>query len=377
MESAGGLLLALAAFVAMLCANSVLSEPYFAALERSYSIGAGEYLLSKTLLHWINDGLMAIFFLLIGLEIKREMVQGELSSVSKAVLPAMAALGGMAAPALIYALFNGANPETIRGWAIPSATDIAFSLGVLSILGSRVPLALKVFLTAVAVFDDLGAIIIIALFYAQELSLLSLTVASVCAAILFAMNRLGVMRLPFYLLIGTVMWLAVLKSGVHATIAGVVLGLMIPLAKEGVSPLKILEHRLHPWVAFMILPVFAFANAGVPLGGVTAQNLFEPVTLGVALGLLLGKPIGIFGSSWLLIRSGFAKLPAGVDWVQLLGISMIAGIGFTMSLFIGGLAFQYSDPAYFMEVKIGVIIGSLLSAVAGYMLLAFALKRRS
>jgi NhaA family Na+:H+ antiporter len=379
MEAAGGLVLAGAAALALVLANTPLAAPYEALFALPLEIRLGAFGLAKPLLLWINDGLMAIFFLLIGLEIKREFLDGELSSRAQIALPAAAALGGMVAPAAIYAALNWQDPIGLRGWAIPAATDIAFALGVLAILGSRVPLALKVFLTAVAVIDDLGAIVIIAVFYTYELSLLSLALAGVALVVLVAMNLAGVARASAYVLVGVVLWVCVLKSGVHATLAGVALGLAIPLGtadEDGHSLLRHMEHKLHPWVAFVILPVFAFANAGVPLAGLTPAALFEPIPLGIAAGLLIGKQIGVFGGAMLAVRLGIARLPAGTTPLAIYGVSLLCGIGFTMSLFIGSLAFGGQVPGYYVAVRLGVLGGSILSGVLGYLVLRAALAER-
>lgn len=375
LESAAGLLLMAAAALAMVCANSAIAPDYYALFETEMRIGLGSFALSKSFSHWINDGLMAIFFLLIGLEIKREMLMGELSSVSQALLPAVAALGGMIVPALVYVWFNADNADALRGWAIPSATDIAFSLGVLALVGSRLPSSLKIFLTALAVIDDLGAIVIIALFYSSSLSVMALAVAVCAGGALYLLGKRKIPYMTLYLIVGFILWLAVLKSGVHATIAGVAIGLLMPLEvsnRHGKSLLSVLEHALHPWVAYGILPLFAFANAGVSLGGLSLQSLLDPVPLGIALGLFAGKQIGIFAFSWGLIKSGYARLPAGAGWAQFYGVCMIAGIGFTMSLFIGMLAFAQVNMLYYTEVKVGVLAGSLLSAVVGYAVLRLA-----
>jgi Na+:H+ antiporter, NhaA family len=351
-------------------ANSPLAPAYFGAL--------GAYFGPLSLLHWINDALMAVFFLLVGLEIKREILDGQLSTWPRRALPGIAAAGGMAVPALIYAGFNWGNPATMRGWAIPTATDIAFALGVLALLGSRVPTSLKVFLTALAIIDDLGAVAIIAVFYTGNLSFLDLGLAAAVLAVLAGMNRAGVMRLWPYLLLGAVLWVFVLRSGVHATIAGVLLAFTIPLhARPGRpddmlgSPLHRLEHVLHNPVAFLVVPVFGFANAGVSLAGLGLEALLDTLTLGVALGLLLGKLVGVFGSAALAIRLGLADVPMGAGWLQLVGVSLLCGIGFTMSLFIGMLAFA-SDPVLQSEVKIGILGGSILAGLAGFALLRVA-----
>ncbi|MBI6816933.1 Na+/H+ antiporter NhaA [Pseudomonas syringae pv. aptata] len=362
-ESAGGLVLMAAALAALIVANSPLADSYFAAL---HAVFAG-----LSVSHWINDGLMAIFFMLVGLEIKREVLAGQLASWSQRALPGFAALGGMVVPALIYVAFNWGRPDTIGGWAIPAATDIAFALGVLSLLGKRVPLSLKIFLSALAILDDLGAVLIIALFYTSDLSILMLLAALGSIAVLVALNRLGVKKLLPYLIVGALLWFFMLQSGIHATLAGVALALCIPLGKpdeEARSPLLHLEEKLHPWVAFVVVPIFGFANAGVSLSGITADKLVDPVPLGVALGLLVGKQIGIFAMAALAIRAGLARLPDGSNWGQLYGVAALCGIGFTMSLFIGALAFP-GTPELVDEVKVGVLIGSVLSAVLGVVVL--------
>lgn len=368
-EAAGGLVLMAAAALAMLVANSPLNGAYQGALKA--------YLGPLSVSHWINDALMAVFFLLVGLEIKREMLDGQLSTNARRVLPGIAAAGGMAVPALIYVAFNVHDPATLRGWAIPTATDIAFALGVLALLGSRVPSSLKIFLTALAIIDDLGAVIIIAVFYTADLSLPFLGASAALLAVLAVMNRLGVTRLLPYLLLGAVLWFCVLRSGVHATIAGVALALTIPLrpspgrTEHADSPLHRLEHGLHKPVAFLIVPIFGFANAGVSLAGVTLATLLQPLPLGIALGLVLGKLVGVFGSAAIAIRMGLADLPARASWLQLLGVSLLCGIGFTMSLFIGLLAFP-TDEALQGSVKIGILAGSLVAGVVGWTLLRVA-----
>jgi NhaA family Na+:H+ antiporter len=370
LESAGGLLLIASAALALVLDNSPLGWLYDRLLEVPLAFKLGTFILEKPLLLWINDGLMAIFFLLVGLEIKREILDGELSTRAKAALPVAAAVGGMIVPALIFIAINWREPGNLQGWAIPAATDIAFALGVLSLLGSRVPLALKVFLTAVAIIDDLGAILIIALLYSTDLSWAFHGAALVCTIGLFALNRAGVTRYAPYMLVGIVLWVCVLKSGVHATLAGVVLAMAIPIRSKNDpqrSPLRELEHALHPWVAYMIMPVFAFANAGVPLAGFRLADLLKPLTLGITLGLFVGKQLGLFLFSRLAVALGFAEMPAGLGWLQLYGASLLAGIGFTMSLFIGTLAFPEVDAA--AGVRIGVIAGSLLSGICGYLIL--------
>ncbi|GGJ79806.1 Na+/H+ antiporter NhaA [Pseudomonas matsuisoli] len=367
-ESSGGIVLIIAAVLALIVANSSLSGAYFDALH--------VYVAGLSIHHWINDGLMAIFFLLVGLEIKRELLAGQLATWERRALPGFAALGGMLAPALVYVYFNAGSEQTMAGWAIPAATDIAFALGVLSLLGKRVPISLKVFLSALAILDDLGAVLIIAMFYTSELSVWMLAGALACVAVLMVLNKSGATRLLPYLLVGAVMWFFTLKSGVHATLAGVILALCIPIAGKSEtddSPLMSLEGKLHLWVAFLIVPVFGFANAGVSLAGFSVESLLSPVSMGVALGLLLGKQVGITLFSLLAIKSGVARLPQGSSWLQLYGIALLCGIGFTMSLFIGMLAFP-NTPALVDEVKVGVLLGSLLSAVLGVAVLLLAAK---
>jgi len=372
LESSGGILLALAATAAMVLVNSPLAHLYTTFLDTPVEVRVASFELAKPLLLWINDGLMAIFFFLVGLEIKREVCEGELSDRRQIVLPAVAAACGIAVPAAIYAAINAGDPVALRGWAIPAATDIAFALGVLSLLGSRVPAGIKVFLLTVAILDDLGAIIIIAIFYSDNLAPVSFGVAAVALVVLFALNRSGVVRVAPYLFVGLVLWASVLKSGVHATLAGVALALFIPLRSGGTespSPLRLLEQDLHPLVAFAILPLFAFANAGVSLQGVTAAALLKPVPLGIAAGLLVGKTAGIFFACWLTVRLGFARLPSGANWRSMLGVSVLCGIGFTMSLFIASLAFEGAGAQYVVETRLGILCGSLIAAVLGYLLL--------
>lgn len=378
LESAAGILLAITAAAALTIANSPLAFLYDAFLDTPVEVRVGALQIAKPLLLWINDGLMAVFFFLVGLEIKREVLEGELSDPRQVVLPAVAAAGGMAVPAAIYAAINAGNPAALAGWAIPAATDIAFALGVLSLLGSRVPTGLKVFLLTLAILDDLGAIVIIAIFYAGNLAPLSLGVASAALLLLFAFNRWGVARLAPYFFVGLVLWVSVLKSGVHATLAGVALAFFIPLRARGAgshSPLRRLEHDLHAPVAFAILPLFAFANAGVPLEGVRPGAFLEPVPLGIAAGLLAGKPIGVFLASWLAVRLGLARLPEGAGWGAMFGVSALCGVGFTMSLFIAGLAFEGAGSAYVVQTRIGILFGSLASAVLGLALLHATLPR--
>ena len=378
LESFGGMLLVFTAAVAMVVANSPLAGLYADFLHVPMQVRVGALDIDKPLLLWINDGLMAVFFLLVGLELKREMVVGQFADRSQIVLPAACAVAGMAVPMAIYAFVNWGDPVAMRGVAIPAATDIAFALGVLALLGSRVPLALKMLLTAIAVADDLGAIIIIAVYYTDHLSLASLGIALACLAALLLINRLGVARLSAYLVIGLVMWVAMLKSGVHATLAGVMLGMTIPLTtphSADKGPLEELEDALHPWVAYGILPLFAFANAGVSLSGLGLASLLEPVPLGIALGLVVGKQLGIFGAAAALIGMGWVKRPEGVTWAGLYGMSMLCGIGFTMSLFIGALSFDASHADLLVANRIGILSGSLVSALAGYAVLAWLLPR--
>ncbi|KFA95453.1 MULTISPECIES: Na+/H+ antiporter NhaA [Vibrio] len=369
MESAGGIILVIAAAIAMLVANSPLNEMYQGVLHT--------YVFGLSISHWINDGLMAIFFFLIGLEVKRELLEGALKSKETAIFPAIAAVGGMLAPALIYVLFNMGDPEAMSGWAIPAATDIAFALGIMALLGKRVPVALKVFLLALAIIDDLGVIVIIALFYSSDLSTLALTIGFIMTAVLFMLNAKKVTSIPVYLLVGAVLWVSVLASGVHATLAGVVLGFAIPLrGNEGEkSPLKHIEHALHPYVAFLILPIFAFANAGISLEGVSMSGLTSMLPLGIALGLLVGKPLGIFSFSWLAVKLGVAKLPDGVDFKQVFAVSVLCGIGFTMSIFISSLAFTGVSPEFDTYARLGILMGSTTAAVLGYILLNFSLPK--
>lgn len=374
LEAAGGIVLVVAAVLAMLVANSALSPYYESLLSVPFTITLGEAGISKPVLLWINDGLMAIFFFLIGLEIKREYLVGELSDPAKVMLPVIAAVGGMAAPALIYAALNWEDPIALAGWAIPSATDIAFALGVLSLLGDRVPSSLKLFLMTLAIVDDLGAIVIIALFYTVDLSTLALAIASAALGVLYLMNRRGVLSMAAYLFVGLILWVSVLKSGVHATLAGVLIAFMIPHRCEPgatVTQLEKLEHDLHPLIAFGILPLFAFANTGISLAGVTFDMLLHPIPLGIALGLFLGNQLGIFGLSWLAIKLKIAELPAGATWLQLYGVGMLCGIGFTMSLFVSSLAFEQGGHVAVVDDRLGILLGTLASAIGGYCLLRF------
>lgn len=376
-ESAGGILLMLAALIALALANSAANAQYQALLQWRLQIGVDGFAIAKPLILWINDGLMAIFFFLVGMELKREVMEGHLSSMKKAILPAFAAVGGMLFPALFYVAINQGDALALRGWAIPTATDIAFALGVLALLGNRVPSALKAFLLSVAIFDDLGAIIVIALFYTARISWIALAVAAACVVLLTILNRLGVRRIWPYLLIGLPLWVAVLKSGVHATIAGVLLAMFIPLASSespenevDASPLSRLEHALHPWVAFLILPIFAFANAGVPLARLAIADVLQPVPLGIILGLFLGKQLGVMLFCAAAVKLRLADLPAGIGWGPLYGVAILSGIGFTMSLFIASLSFGGQGSG--LE-RLGILLGSGISGVIGYVMLRLTL----
>ncbi|MEC7742904.1 MAG: Na+/H+ antiporter NhaA [Pseudomonadota bacterium] len=373
-ESAGGIILIVAAALALAIANSPLLPDYQKLLSTPVAFSAGSLVaIDKPLLLWINDGLMALFFFLIGLEVKREIVTGQLRSWKQASLPIIAAIGGMAIPAIVFAALNLGSPENLRGWAIPAATDIAFALGLLALLGSRVPVALKALLLAIAIIDDIGAIAIIAIFYTENMNLAALALALVPAAAMLLLNRAGVARTIPYFLFAALLWICVLKSGVHATLAGVVTALFVPIATGEERPLERLEHALHPWVAFLILPIFAFSNAGVSFAGAGLDALLAPLSLGIAAGLVIGKQLGIFGACWLAVKAGWARLPEGVGFRHVYGLSCLAGIGFTMSLFIGNLAFV--DPQQIAAVKFGVLGGSLVSAIAGIVVLRFASPR--
>ena len=371
-QSIGGVLLALAALVALVISNSQWSDAYlrFLQIPGELRFGVNGLILSKPLIVWVNDLWMAVFFFLVGLEIKRELLEGELATVRQAALPMAAAFGGMVVPALIFSVINWGDPVALRGWGIPMATDIAFALGILVLLGSRVPASLKVFLTAVAIIDDLGAILVIAFFYTADLAPAMLLAAAGGVLMLFVLNRSRVVAIGPYVVVGLVIWVCVLQSGVHPTLAGVITALAIPMADaKGGSPLKKAEHALHPWVTYMILPVFAFANAGVSLHGVTPGTLLQSVPLGIAAGLFLGKSLGVFGTTALLIRMGVLQMPAEASWRQFFGVCVLCGVGFTMSLFIGSLAFEGADAAYESQVKLGVLLGSFLSAAAAVLLL--------
>ena len=377
MEASGGIILIAAAVLAMIFANTALNEFYQALLAMPVEAKVGNLEIAKPLILWINDGLMAVFFFLVGLELKRELIEGELSDKRNIILPGIGALGGMIAPALIYLYFNYKDPTAVSGWAIPAATDIAFALGVLALLGSRVPISIKIFLTSLAIFDDVGAIIIIAIFYTHKISLTALVIVALCIPVLYFLNKRDVLSKAPYILVGIVMWIATLKSGVHATLAGVVLAMFIPLSSvknPSVSMLKIMEDRLHSVVAYIILPVFAFANAGISLMGMGSEQLLHSVTIGVALGLFLGKQLGIFGICWLFLKLKLVTLPKGMNTASLYGTSVLCGIGFTMSLFIGSLAFDNNGTLLFDE-RLGIVIGSLVSGVVGYFCLRYSLDK--
>lgn len=368
LEAASGLLLMVAAFLALIVANSPLDWVYEKLLTLNLTVAIESFAISKPLLLWVNDGLMAVFFLLVGLELKREAKIGELNSVQKVMLPALGAIGGMVVPAAIYTALNWGHPFAIQGWAIPTATDIAFALGILVLLGDRVPSALKVFLVSLAIFDDLGAIIVIALFYTDNLSFLALGVSAGCIATLFTMNRLQVVSKAAYLIVGAVMWVALLKSGVHATLAGVILALFIPMDGvdwdgESTRPLQELEHDLHGPVGFLIVPIFAFSNAGLSLYELELRDVLDSIPLGIILGLFIGKQIGVMSMVWFGVKLGLGKMPKGVSWAQMYGIAVLCGVGFTMSLFIGGLAFEQTGQGSFAQDRLGILVGSLLSAL--------------
>ncbi len=380
LESSSGLLLMGSMVLALICANTPLSTIYDAFLDTHVAVHFGALVLAKPLLLWINDGLMAIFFLLVGLEVKREVLEGELSSLPQVVLPGIAAVGGMVIPALIYVWFNLNDPTTLKGWAIPAATDIAFALGVMALLGNRVPNALKLFLLTLAILDDLAAIVIIAFFYTNQLSITSLVLAALAVCALLVMNRFGVTRIAAYMCVGVFLWVCVLKSGVHATLAGVVLAFTIPLRaidQHGNSPLKHLEHNLHPWVAFAILPLFAFVNAGISFSGMTLAAMLAPLPLGIAAGLFVGKQLGIVAFSWVGVKLKIAKLPQGISWREFHAMATLCGIGFTMSLFVSTLALDGVSEQVGAAARLGVLIGSLLSALSGYFLLRLTLRGKS
>lgn len=380
LEASAGIALLTMAVLALIVDNSPARGFYHRFFETMFTVSIGEYVLSKSILLWINDGFMVIFFLLVGLEIKREILVGELKGVAKAALPLIAAFGGMLVPALVYVGFNWGNPSALNGWAIPTATDIAFSLGILALLGSRIPTALKVFLMALAIFDDVGSICIIGFFYSHDVSYTSLLLASGIIVILILMNRFGVTNRFAYFLFGIILWICVLQSGVHATIAGIILALVIPLSDKKrpyFSPARALEHDLHPWVSFGILPLFAFANAGISFSDLSFAHLVGPITLGITFGLFIGKQLGIWGATMLAIKSNIAKMPNHCNGLSIYGVSLVGGVGFTMSLFIGTLAFGYGPGSELSGayVRTGVLLGSLLSGVCGYFLLRWSSTR--
>jgi len=376
LESAGGLILVAAAILALVLANSPLDHLYTHLLNLKLTVMVENFGVSKPLLLWVNDGLMAVFFLLVGLELKREVADGQLSRPDQIALPALAAIGGLVVPAAIYWLVNRDNPQGLNGWAIPTATDIAFALAILSLLGNRVPASLKVFLTTIAIFDDLAAIVIIAVFYSGDLSTASLAAAGAGIALLFVLNRVGVKSLAAYLIIGIFIWLFVLKSGVHATLAGIAVAAFIPLKDaDDHSPLRHLEHILHPWVAYCVLPLFAFANAGLALAGLGIGDVTGTISTGIVLGLFFGKQLGVFGMTALVVGLGIAKKPEGSTWATLYGVALLCGVGFTMSLFIGSLAFEHGGFSNVAALKIGVICGSVASALCGWLVLHLSLPK--
>lgn len=377
MEASGGIVLIVAAAAALVMANSSLEPAYHALVEFSLPLQAGGFDFTRSAEWWINDGLMAIFFLLVGMEVKRELLEGSLAGINKALFPVIAALGGMIAPSLIYLLFNAGDEITRVGWAIPAATDIAFAVGVMALLGSRVPVSLKAFLLALAIIDDLGAIVIIALFYTADLSLIALAAAGGVIAVMALLNWRGVNARSIYLLLGVVLWVCILQSGIHATLAGVITGFLIPLNRgQKVSPLRQLEHQLHPWVSRVILPLFAFANAGIVFGSVTLAGLFTDLPLGIIAGLFIGKPVGITLICWLAVKIGIASLPDDITFKHISAVSVLCGIGFTMSIFIAGLAFGHDDPHLITYAKIGILSGSLLAAFFGYLVLSRVLPAK-
>lgn len=377
LESAGGIILIFAALLAIILANSPLQSYYDLLINTPVEVRVGVLEIAKPLLLWINDGLMVVFFFMIGLELKREFIEGELSDKKNIILPGIAALGGMVVPALIYIYFNADDDTALKGWAIPTATDIAFALGVLSLLGSKVPTSLKVFLTSLAIFDDVGAIIIIAIFYTSNISATSLAIVLICLPILFLINKRNPSSTSVYIMVGVVMWVAMLKSGVHATLVGIILAMFIPMRSKtdpNYSPVKRMEHDLHSLVAFFVLPVFAFANAGVNFTGIGTEQLLHGVPLGIALGLLIGKQVGVFGFCWLAIKLRLTQLPDGMSWVSLYGTAALCGIGFTMSLFIGSLAFEETSVNFVFDDRLGILIGSFASGVIGYLVLRKSLS---
>lgn len=370
-EASAGILLMIATILALISQNTILSDFYNSFLHTKFSISFGEFALAKPLILWVNDGLMAIFFFLIGLELKREILAGELSNPKQIVLPAISGLGGILFPALIFYIFTKNDSFALSGWAIPTATDIAFALGILSLLGKRVPVSLKIFLMTLAIIDDLCAIIIIALFYTEQLSLISLGFSAFCISILFALNLINTKNKAAYLIVGIILWVSVLKSGVHATLAGVICAFFIPFKSAQGSMLSQIEKDIHPWVGFLILPLFAFVNAGISLKGIEISQILSPVPLGIILGLFLGKQLGVFSFAFLTVKLRLAKLPEGSNFRQLYGVSLLCGVGFTMSLFIGSLAYKDSDIFAYTD-KLAILLGSLLSGVLGFLFLLFS-----
>ena len=380
MEAAGGIILMFAAMAAMVIANTPLATHYQLLIDTPVAVQVGAFKIAKPLLLWINDGLMAIFFFLIGLELKRELLEGELSSKANVILPGIGALGGMLIPALIYVAFNQGDPVAMKGWAIPAATDIAFALGILTLLGSRVPVSLKIFLTSLAIFDDIGAILIIAIFYTEKISFGALAIVALSILVLFILNKKRIESRSIFRIIGVVMWVAMLKSGIHATLAGVILAMFIPMKSHDnpeFSPLKTMEHDLHSAVAYIILPIFAFTNAGIRVVGMSADQLWHSVPLGIALGLFFGKQLGIFGFVWAAVKLKLIKLPSAFSWKALYGIAALAGIGFTMSLFIGSLAFEETGVNLLFDERLGILLGSLFSGLVGYFVLRKSLPERA
>jgi NhaA family Na+:H+ antiporter len=377
LETSGGIILMFATAVALVLVNTPLESMYALLIDTPIEIRIGTFEIAKPLLLWINDGLMAVFFFLVGLELKRELIEGELSDRRKIILPGVGAIGGMLVPALIYTFFNAGDEIAMKGWAVPAATDIAFALGILSLLGSRVPTSIKIFLTSLAILDDIAAIVIIALFYTEKLSITALVIVACCIPVLVFLNRRNVESKSLYVLVGIIMWVAMLKSGVHATLTGVILAMFIPMKSKSnldYSPLKSIEHDLHVPVAYFILPVFAFANAGIRVIGMGFEEIFNGVPLGIALGLFFGKQVGIFGLCWLAIRLKFASLPDGITWGSLYGAAALCGVGFTMSLFIGSLAFEETGVNLLFDERLGIILGSLASGIVGYLVLRTSLR---
>jgi Na+:H+ antiporter, NhaA family len=379
LETSGGIILMFAAVIALVLANTPLESIYALLIDTPVEIRIGALEIAKPLLLWINDGLMAIFFFLVGLELKRELIEGELSDKRNIILPGVGAIGGMLVPALIYAYFNAGDAVAMKGWAVPAATDIAFALGILTLLGSRVPTSIKIFLTSLAIFDDIGAIVIIALFYTEKISTTALVIVAFCILLLAYLNRRNNESKSLYVLVGIVMWVAMLKSGVHATLTGVILAMFIPMkskAQADYSPLKSMEHDLHVPVAYIILPIFAFTNAGISVVGLGMDEVFHSVPLGIALGLFFGKQVGIFGLCWLAIKLKFTSLPDGISWSALYGAAALCGVGFTMSLFIGSLAFEETGVNLLFDERLGIIVGSLASGIVGYLVLLMSFRSK-